>query len=75
MTKENELIGDDLIDDLLKGYKKPNDLIGENGLLKEFCGSRGKLWKCRSYGKRWCVFHNRLEKPKAAFPHSHSFGC
>ena len=30
MTIENELI-----DNLLKGYKKPEDLIGENGLLKE----------------------------------------
>ena len=30
MTIENELI-----DNLLKGYKKPEDLIGENGLLKQ----------------------------------------
>jgi putative transposase len=30
MTIDNELI-----DDLLKGYKKPEDLIGENGLLKQ----------------------------------------
>jgi putative transposase len=30
MTIDNELI-----DDLLKDYKKPEDLIGENGLLKE----------------------------------------
>ena len=30
MTTDNELI-----DDLLKDYKKPEDLIGENGLLKE----------------------------------------
>jgi putative transposase len=32
MTKE---IDDDLIDNLLKDYKKPEDLIGENGLLKQ----------------------------------------
>ena len=25
----------DLIDSLLSGYKKPEDLIGENGLLKQ----------------------------------------
>jgi len=25
----------DLIDNLLSGYKKPEDLIGENGLLKQ----------------------------------------
>ena len=25
----------DLIDELLKGYQKPEDLIGENGLLKQ----------------------------------------
>jgi len=30
MTIENELI-----DNLLKDYKKPEDLIGENGLLRE----------------------------------------
>ena len=30
MTIDNELI-----DNLLKGYKKPEDLIGENGLLKQ----------------------------------------
>src|SRR5574341_886129 len=26
---------DDLLDDLMKNYKKPEDLIGENGLLKQ----------------------------------------
>ena len=30
MTVSNELI-----DQLLAGYKKPEDLIGENGLLKQ----------------------------------------
>ena len=30
MTIDNELI-----DNLLKNYKKPEDLIGENGLLKQ----------------------------------------
>ena len=43
MTKDNKLIDDkvdnkiddDLIDNLLKGYQKPEDLIGENGLLKQ----------------------------------------
>jgi putative transposase len=34
MTKQN-LIDNELIDKLLKDYKKPEDLIGENGLLKE----------------------------------------
>src|ERR1044072_7828530 len=33
MTKET--IDNELIDDLLKNYKKPEDLIGENGLLKQ----------------------------------------
>lgn len=32
MTKE---IDDELIDKLLKGYKNPEDLIGDNGLLKQ----------------------------------------
>ena len=32
MTREIE---DELIDNLLKDYKKPEDLIGENGLLKQ----------------------------------------
>ena len=27
----------DLIDALLSGYKKPEDVIGENGLLKQLC--------------------------------------
>ena len=33
MTKET--IDNELIDNLLKNYKKPEDLIGENGLLKQ----------------------------------------
>src|SRR6188474_841897 len=28
-------IDNELIDNLLKGYKKPEDIIGENGLLKQ----------------------------------------
>ena len=35
MTKENERIDEELIDNLLKDYKEPEDLIGENGLLKQ----------------------------------------
>jgi len=34
MTKDKS-IDHELIDDLLKDYKKPEDLIGENGLLKQ----------------------------------------
>ena len=34
MTKDKS-IDNELIDDLLKNYKKPEDLIGENGLLKQ----------------------------------------
>src|SRR5215831_8494251 len=34
MTK-NQKIDTELIDNLLKDYKKPEDLIGENGLLKQ----------------------------------------
>jgi putative transposase len=34
MTKEKK-IDSELIDNLLKDYKKPEDLIGENGLLKQ----------------------------------------
>ena len=43
MTIDNKLIDDKLIDSLLKDYKKPEDLIGENGLLKHLtkrlCGA------------------------------------
>jgi putative transposase len=38
MTKNNkmtEMIDNELIDKLLKDYQKPEDLIGENGLLKQ----------------------------------------
>jgi putative transposase len=35
MTIENNEINEELIDNLLKDYKKPEDLIGENGLLKQ----------------------------------------
>ena len=37
-TTQSKLVKDlpnDLIDELLKGYQKPEDLIGENGLLKQ----------------------------------------
>jgi hypothetical protein len=33
MTRDT--IDHELIDNLLKNYKKPEDLIGENGLLKQ----------------------------------------
>ena len=35
MTIEKELLDNELIDNLLKDYRKPEDLIGENGLLKQ----------------------------------------
>lgn len=35
MTTEKKGIEDEIIDNLLKDYKGPEDLIGENGLLKE----------------------------------------
>jgi putative transposase len=35
MTMENKRIEDEIIDNLLKDYKEPEDLIGENGLLKQ----------------------------------------
>lgn len=35
MTNEKRGIEDEIIDKLLKDYKEPEDLIGENGLLKE----------------------------------------
>lgn len=35
MGKKKMTVEDKIIDDLLKDYKKPEDLIGENGLLKE----------------------------------------
>lgn len=35
MTKKNNNIDNELIDKLLKDYRKPEDLTGENGLLKQ----------------------------------------
>lgn len=35
MTMEKRRIEDEIINNLLKDYKEPEDLIGENGLLKE----------------------------------------
>jgi len=35
MTKESTPINIDLIDQLLKDYKSPEDVLGENGLLKQ----------------------------------------
>ena len=34
-TKALKALPNDLIDELLAGYQKPEDLIGENGLLKQ----------------------------------------
>jgi len=34
-TEEPMATTDELLDDLMKNYKKPEDLIGENGLLKQ----------------------------------------
>ena len=35
MTEEMKPLSNDLIDALLADYKKPEDLIGQNGLLKQ----------------------------------------
>ncbi len=35
MTKETSPINLDLIDQLLKDYQSPEDVLGENGLLKQ----------------------------------------
>ena len=35
MTIDNKMIDNELIDNLLRDYQKPEDLIGENGLLKQ----------------------------------------
>jgi hypothetical protein len=35
MTKESNAINLDLIDQLLADYKSPEDVLGENGLLKQ----------------------------------------
>ena len=34
-SKALKVLPNDLIDELLAGYQKPEDLIGENGLLKQ----------------------------------------
>jgi putative transposase len=36
MTKDSTAINTDLIDQLLADYKSPEDVLGENGLLKQF---------------------------------------
>ena len=35
MSKRNHDVPDELLSSLLANYKKPEDLIGENGLLKQ----------------------------------------
>jgi len=35
MSKRNHEVPDELLSNLLANYKKPEDLIGENGLLKQ----------------------------------------
>ena len=43
MTEEaKRVVPKELIDSLLAGYKKPEDLIGENGLLKQLINIRIK---------------------------------
>src|SRR5215210_816033 len=36
MTKDSNAINTDLIDQLLANYTSPEDVLGENGLLKQF---------------------------------------
>ena len=53
MTKESTPINIDLIDQLLKDYKSPEDVLGENGLLKQFTKassllrSPSRFYSCR----------------------------
>jgi hypothetical protein len=47
MTVDKKPLPHDLIDQLLANYKKPEDLIGEDGLLKQLTKAGG-----RSYGTR-----------------------
>ena len=42
MTVEKKVLPADLIDALLADYKKPEDLIGQNGLLKQLTKGRAR---------------------------------
>ncbi len=50
-------INDELIDELIKGYKSPEDIIGKNGLLKQLTKAvlercmQGELTHYLGYGK------------------------
>ena len=48
-SKAAKDLPNDLIDELLKGYQKPEDLIGENGLLKQLTRALVE----RAYKPKW----------------------
>ena len=56
-TREDMEIKTELIDELLKGYRKPEDVIGENGLLKQLTKAileramKAELGEHLGYGK------------------------
>ena len=52
MTIDNELI-----DNLLKDYKKPEDIIGENGLLKQLTKQAARQLKIKR-----TTLHMRIKK-------------
>jgi hypothetical protein len=68
-------IDKNLIDQLLTDYKKPEDIIGENGLLKEL--TKAILERAVGAGKKGS--HYRRSRPEPASPQhrvpSSSRGC
>ena len=44
-------LNDDLLDKLIEGYQKPEDLIGENGLLKQL--TKKLIERAMSSAPKW----------------------
>ena len=51
MTVAKKAVPKELLDSLLADYRKPEDLIGENGLLKQLTS----CWSRRHWKPRWPI--------------------
>ncbi len=65
MTTKKHEVPEELLSGLLADYKKPEDLIGENGLLKLFYLAlrnisllHGAIVRSGGSGRRWGLFGN-----------------
>ena len=53
-------ISNEILDELLSNYSKPEDLVGQEGILNVTCQRRGRMAKSTAFPRlrRLCLYHS-----------------